>query len=87
MARTNITVPDEVLARARAQGLNVSGLATAALSEELDRRTRVAALDEYLAQLEDELGPVPPAEAAAAKAWADELENQLPGSSTSRRAG
>lgn len=77
MARTNITVPDDVLSRARALGLNVSGLATAALTEELDRRARVAALDAYLAQLEDELGPVPPAEAAAARAWADDVEDQL----------
>ena len=69
-------------------GLNVSGVATAALTEELDRRARVAALDEYLAQLEEELGPVPPDEAAAAKAWADDLEARTTTSSTrDRRAG
>jgi post-segregation antitoxin (ccd killing protein) len=73
MARVNITVPDEVAARARAAGLNVSRVATAALAEELDRRSKTDALDAYLAQLESELGPIPADEQAAASAWADEV--------------
>jgi post-segregation antitoxin (ccd killing protein) len=44
-ARANITLPDELLERARAAGLNVSRVSAAALSEALDRRTRIAALD------------------------------------------
>ncbi len=48
MARVNITVPDEVVARARAAGLNVSRVATAALVDELDRRAKVEALDAAL---------------------------------------
>ena len=44
MARVNITVPDDVVAQAKAAGLNVSRLATAALVEELDRRNKIAAL-------------------------------------------
>ncbi len=75
MARVNITVPDEVVAQARAAGLNVSRLATAALVDELDRRNKIGALDAYLAELERELGPIPPDERAAAAAWADELVN------------
>jgi len=70
MARVNITVPDDVLDRARAERLNVSRVAAAALSEELDRRARVAALDVYLRELETELGPVPPREQVAAEKWA-----------------
>ena len=71
MARVNITVPDQVVARARTAGLNVSRLATSALLDELDRRDKVDALNAYLAQLEARIGPIPADEAAAAAAWAD----------------
>jgi hypothetical protein len=73
MARVNITVPDEVATQARAAGLNVSRVATAALVEELDRRSKIDALDAYLARLEVELGPVSANEQAAAGAWADQI--------------
>jgi post-segregation antitoxin (ccd killing protein) len=73
MARVNITVPDELLGRARAAGLNVSRLAAAALAEELDRRAKVAELDAYLAEMDAELGPVPAEELAAAAQWADRI--------------
>ncbi|WP_210414916.1 type II toxin-antitoxin system CcdA family antitoxin [Microlunatus elymi] len=71
MSRVNITVPDEVLGRARAAGLNVSQLATAALAEELDRRAKIAELDRYLRDLDAELGPIPADDEDAARAWAD----------------
>lgn len=73
MARVNITVPDDVLARARAAGVNVSRVSSRALTEELDRRLKIAALERYLDDLESESGPVPEAEAAAARQWADRL--------------
>jgi len=73
MARVNITVPDDVLGQARAAGLNVSRIAASALSEELDRLAKIAALDSYLAELEAELGPVSEAERHEARAWADAL--------------
>ncbi|MCZ2804887.1 type II toxin-antitoxin system CcdA family antitoxin [Modestobacter sp. VKM Ac-2983] len=73
MARVNITVPDEVLDRARAADLNISAITAAALTEELDRRAKVAALDAYLADLERTHGPLPEDELAAAGAWADAL--------------
>jgi Post-segregation antitoxin CcdA/PIN domain len=69
--RVNLTVPDELLDQARAAGLNVSRLAAGALAEEIDRRTKVAELDVYLAALEAELGPVPEQELDAARQWAD----------------
>ena len=45
MSRVNITVPDEVIIRAKAAGLNVSRVATSALVEELDRLSKIDALD------------------------------------------
>lgn len=83
MARVNITVPDEVVAQSRAAGLNVSRLATAALLDELDRRSKIDALDAYLAQLDRELGSIPHSERAAAATWVDKV---LAPPSTRRRA-
>ena len=76
--RVNITVPDDIAAAAKAVGLNVSRVATAALVEELDRRRKIAALDDYLARLEADLGPIPADEAAEAARWADELVTVAP---------
>jgi post-segregation antitoxin (ccd killing protein) len=71
MARVNITVPDELLQRAREADLNVSRIASAALANELDRLAKIAELDRYLADLDDELGPPSEEELAAARAWVD----------------
>ena len=71
MARVNITVPDDLLGRARAAGLNVSRVSASALSEELDRRAKIDALDNYLRELDAELGPVSHEERVAAREWAD----------------
>jgi Arc/MetJ family transcription regulator len=79
MSRVNITVPDELLQRARAAGLNVSRLATAALLDELDRRSKITELESYLRQLDAELGPVGDDERRAAREWADGLDTALPG--------
>ncbi len=73
MARVNITLPDDLLSQARAAGLNVSRLAAAALAEELDRRAKIHELDAYLADLDNELGPVPQHELKAAREWADAI--------------
>ena len=71
MARVNITVPDELYRRARQAELNVSRLAQLAVAAELQRRAKIAELDAYLAELEDELGPTSGDERAEARAWAD----------------
>ncbi len=71
MARVNITVPDALLDRARAEGLNVSRVSASALSEELDRRAKIDALDNYLEELDAELGPLSSDEESAAEEWAD----------------
>lgn len=75
IARINITVPDEVLEQARAAGLNVSRVSSLALAEELDRRAKVAALDEYLRELDGKLGPIPEDEQQAARSWADRFSH------------
>lgn len=71
MARVNVSIPDEVIERARAAGLNVSRVATSALEEALERQIKVAMVDDYLAELENELGPIPDDELEAAKALLD----------------
>ncbi|HET7487291.1 MAG TPA: type II toxin-antitoxin system CcdA family antitoxin [Acidimicrobiales bacterium] len=71
MARVNITVPDELYGRARSAGLNVSQLAQQAIAAELSRRSKVAELDAYLAELEAEFGPTTDAERAEAASWAE----------------
>jgi post-segregation antitoxin (ccd killing protein) len=76
MMRVNITVPDDVVTRARAAGLNVSRIASAALADELDRLAKVEALDAYLADLDAELGPPSARELAEATQWADHVLQQ-----------
>ncbi len=85
MARVNITVPDGILQAARAAGLNVSRLATAALAEELDRQRKVTALDAYLAEMQAALGPIGVEEAAAAERWVDSVLAGQPAPARSRR--
>jgi post-segregation antitoxin (ccd killing protein) len=85
MTRVNISVPDELLNRARLANLNVSRIASAALAEQLDRLDKIAELDEYLATLDEELGPVNEEEAAAARVWADELLQTKPNSPQGHR--
>ncbi|MGL4175300.1 MAG: type II toxin-antitoxin system CcdA family antitoxin [Dermatophilaceae bacterium] len=71
MARVNVSVPDEVIARAHDAGVNVSRVATSALEHELERLARVALLDAYLADLDERHGPVPDADLDAARSWLD----------------
>jgi Post-segregation antitoxin CcdA len=73
MGRVNITMPDELLAQARAAGLNVSRLAASAVAEELDRLAKIAELDAYLSELNTELGPLGDQEVAEAREWGDQL--------------
>jgi post-segregation antitoxin (ccd killing protein) len=78
MARVNITVPDDLLRRAREVDLNVSRIASAALADELDRLDKIQELDAYLASLDDELGPPSDEELAEARAWVDEVLQTRP---------
>lgn len=74
MAKVSVSIPDAVVAAAKARGLNISRVATEALVDELDRQSKVAQLDAYLAQLAIDLGPVSATDAAEASAWADQIE-------------
>ena len=49
MARVNVSIPDEVIERAREAGLNVSRLATSALEEALERQIKADLAKRYLA--------------------------------------
>lgn len=73
MARVNITVPDDVLTRARDHGLNVSGLATAALRNELERLDKVAGFERMMAEIDAEMGPRDPQEIEDARRWAEDV--------------
>jgi len=68
MARVNISLPDELHRRAKDAGLNISKLTRDAIIQELERLAKTAALDEYLAELEAELGPISPEDQARADA-------------------
>jgi post-segregation antitoxin (ccd killing protein) len=69
MARVNISIPDDIHRLAKEAGLNISQLASKAIVDELDRRAKIAALDEYLAELDAEMGPVSAEDQARADAW------------------
>jgi len=71
MARVNITMPDELHTQAKRAGLNISQVAQQAIVAELARRTKVAELDAFLAELEAEMGPISDGDRAQAKEWAD----------------
>jgi hypothetical protein len=85
MARVNITIPDHLLARAREAGLNVSRLTASALAQELERRARIDALDDYLREPDGALGPLSADDAASAREWANRaFGERVPGSQTAR---
>ncbi|HQF02566.1 MAG TPA: type II toxin-antitoxin system CcdA family antitoxin [Phycicoccus sp.] len=71
MARVNVSIPDDVIERARDAGLNVSRLATSALEEALEKQVKVELAKQYLAELEAELGPIPQEDLDRAAAWLD----------------
>lgn len=70
MAKVSVSIPDDIVEAAKAAGLNISRLAAVALTNELDRRAKVAELDAYLAHLDETLGPVSADEATEAAQWA-----------------
>lgn len=73
MDRVNISIPAELHRRAKEAGLNISKLTRDAIVEELERLAKIAALDEYLAELEAEFGPISPQDQARADAWVDRV--------------
>src|SRR5262245_58780512 len=70
MARRNISLPDDLDQRARNAGLNVSALTRQAILNELDRRERMAWLDGWLDELDEQHGPPSAKAMATARRWA-----------------
>ena len=85
MARVNITIPDQLLNHAKGAGLNISQLAARALSDELNRRSKLAAFDAYLADLREEQGPPSAEEEAAAEEWATRVLGPEPSNDRTTR--
>jgi len=83
MARVNITIPDDLLERARAEGLNISEVARTGLAVEFERLDKIAAVDAYLAGYEAREGPATAVDDEEAEAWARRVLDQP---STSRRS-
>jgi Post-segregation antitoxin CcdA len=76
----NIPMSDELIAKAKELGLNVSRLAAAAVAHEVRKAEKIVYIDRYLAELETEQGPIPVHETRDAQAWVDGL---IAGSATS----
>lgn len=60
-------------------------MTTQALRGELERQHKIEELDRYLAQLDDELGPIPQEELDEAEACADRVLAAQPVEKRSRR--
>jgi post-segregation antitoxin (ccd killing protein) len=69
MARRNISIPKELDEQARTARLNVSALAQRAVADELDRRRRMAALDQWLDALDDTHGAPSDEHIEEARVW------------------
>ncbi len=69
MARRNISLPDDLDEQARGARLNVSALAQQAVTEELERRSRMERLDAWLDELDAQHGAPSPGAMAEADAW------------------
>lgn len=85
MARVNITVPDDLVAEAKGRGWNISRMTMQALRDELERQRKIEELDRYLAQLDDELGPIPQEELDEAESWLDRILAAQPVPKRARR--
>lgn len=70
MARANVYLPDDLHERARRAELNVSELTQRAIEAELLRRERLAAMDDFLDELERETGVATTTETSEARDWA-----------------
>ena len=73
MARVNVSIPDELYAVLKAAGVSPSRVLQDAAEAELARQERARGWQHYLAELDDELGPLSPEEIAAAKVRADQI--------------
>ena len=69
MARRSVSLPDDLDAAARQAGIDLSALTRKALEAELDRRERMARLDAWLDELDEQYGEPSEAAVREAEAW------------------
>jgi Post-segregation antitoxin CcdA len=82
----NISMSDDLVAKAKALGLNVSRLAAVAVAHEVRKAEKNTYIDRYLAELEVEQGPISEQEMQDAQAWVDGLTTVSATSSVLRQA-
>jgi len=73
MPRVNIWLPEDLHREAKDLRLPLSELAQRAIAAEVERHRKAAALDAYLAELDNELGPATSDQIAEAEAWVGKL--------------
>jgi post-segregation antitoxin (ccd killing protein) len=73
MPRVNIWLPEDLHREAKDLHLPLSELAQRAIAAEVERHRKAAALDAYLAELDNELGPATSDQIAEAEAWVGKL--------------
>ncbi len=73
MPRVNIWLPEDLHRAAKNLHLPLSELAQRAIAAEVERHRKVAALDAYLADLDNELGPATSDQVAEAETWVGKL--------------
>jgi hypothetical protein len=82
MPRIQVYLPDDLHRELKRSGLSPSELLQDAVRSELQRRQQIARFDQYLAELEQEVGIPPRAE----KARADTIVRRMTRQRTARRA-
>jgi hypothetical protein len=83
MPRIQVYLPDELHREVKRSGLSPSELLQRAVRSELQRRQQIDRLDEYLGEIQEELGKPTRAE----KARADAVVRRMTRPRTARRAG
>ena len=69
MPRVNIWLPEDLHREAKDLHLPLSELAQRAIAAAVERHRKAAALDAYLAELDNELGPATSDQISEAEAW------------------
>jgi ATP-dependent Lon protease len=77
MPRVSIWLPEDLHRAAKELELPVSELAQGAVRAEMERHRKAALLEEYLRELDAELGPATEEQNAEADAWAAKLASPV----------